>query len=79
MQLFQVYNISLGNDEQEREVIIMAIQKLNRNQFDTLLKSLHNTNNVTDSHTIQLRDITQIVQNENVEQIDINRDNHLVL
>lgn len=79
VQLFQVYNISLSNDDQEREVIILAIQKLNRKQFDTLLNSLHTTNNFTESHTIQLKNIIQLEQTESVEHLDIHRDIPIVL
>lgn len=39
-QLFSVYNITLGSNEQERLILIPAIQQMDRANFEILLQSL---------------------------------------
>lgn len=46
-QLFRIYNIVLGNSPQDRDVLIPAIQNMDRVQFESLLQSLHFNRNDT--------------------------------
>lgn len=53
--LFQIYNIQLGKNIEERNLLIPAIQSMNRNQFEQLLtsftvKDTHKDNYITTEH-----------------------------
>ena len=45
--LFRIYNIVLGNSPQDRDVLIPAIQNMDRAQFESVLQSLHHSRNDT--------------------------------
>lgn len=60
IQLFQVYNITLGRNPQERELLILAIQKLNRQQFDSILTTLNTTSHSTEHQILQLSDLSPL-------------------
>lgn len=60
IHLFGIYNITLGKDTQERELLILAMQKLTRSQFEQLLHTLNLNTHSRDSQFIHLTDLSLV-------------------